>query len=147
MLKFIQLQEQKKKKKMINELPKVLIKHIATYLDLNSIISMSCVNNKFNSTFTNILKGFRLLKSWGFSIGKEQKIMNMMLERSLRYCKKFFDFTPLHCSVMYQNISIDMVKCMVENKCEINAQNNDGDVYKKYHIKNLKKIIIKYKKK
>jgi ankyrin repeat protein len=112
-------------------LPNVLIKYLSSFLDLDSLLRFSSVNQKCRNIFLQIRKGLKYFKEMSFVFFNGAKNLNKNDLQDILVNKKFSSLKdvlgngPLHIAAL--NSSLEMIKYFFENKCEINLRNNSGE--------------------
>ena len=112
----------------INDLPVVLIKYIGTFFDLDSLLNFSSTNQKLKSLFLEFRKGYSYLNVIGFikeyeCRDKKNFFKQVIINKNYSNLKSKYGETPLHFACWNKNVSMEMIKYYVENKCEISEKN------------------------
>ena len=134
--KLIKLLDGRKKEYGLNDLPTVLIKHLASYLDFDSLLQFSSANQRFRIQFQNPRKGFfhlielEFFSSFNFEydlISKKEFFKQIIKNKQIPLLRDKNNCTPLHLACKIENITIEMVKYFVENKIDLNVRDNCFD--------------------
>lgn len=145
-----------KAENMIDQLPKVLIKYLSHFFDFDTMLAFSSTNRKHRNTLLEIIKGYSYLNVIDFiseySENKKEFVKQKLMEKdlsSLIIPKENSDFrneNPLHFACQDQNISLEMLRFLVEYKCDLNLKNYRHEIPIHKAIKNEKISfeIIKY---
>ena len=126
-------------KKGLDDLPKVLILFLSSFLDLDGFLNFSSTNQKYRSCFSEFRMIYSFLNQIGFIKKFESKdsLSNRKQKLKTDLSKKKFDQlrdekknTPLHCALKNSSSSsslTEIIKYLVENKSDLNSTNSRFD--------------------
>jgi hypothetical protein len=100
----------------MNLLPKVLLNYLSSFLDLESFSNFVVINKKFYCYFSHILILHKMIKS----IIPNEKL-KVRIKDIINYLKKYKKETLLVQACKNDKITLDLLKSLVENKCDLNS--------------------------
>ena len=115
------------------DLPKVLIKHIASFFDLDSLLKFSSTNKIYRTVFSDKRELFCFLNQSGFIRNskeelkaKKEKLRKIIVSEELEFSSLVdtLRFTPLHYACESEKMQIEMIKLIVEKKSDLNCFNS-----------------------
>ena len=133
----------------INDLPKVLIEFLGFFLDLDGLLYFSSTNQKHKRIFSEFRKTFRILKEIGFLFEyfedtnqqktiqqKKESLKIKLINKDIsdliilfRPNEEIYEKFPLQKLFECENISIETIKYLVENKCDLKKTNEFNDSF------------------
>ena len=134
----------------LDVLPKVLIKYLSLYLDIDSLINFSSINQKYKNIFIEFRNAFYFLNITGFLSNltpknqfrnrshfyflyrgeeirkKKENTKKLILNKEFVDLKDNSQMTTLHYALKSKKVSLEMIKFFIENKSDLNLRDEYG---------------------
>ena len=102
-----------------SDLPKFVLIHLCSYLDIKSNAIISLTNKKFYNTFSQMRELFKLIKLYSPQLLTQELPPTSQMIKKLNKQK----ISLLNFAFKSQTISTEMIKFLVENKSDLNLTN------------------------
>ena len=123
-------EDDKKKKSKFEELPKVLIIHLSSFFDFDSLVQFSSTNQKHKNLFSEFRKGLIYFKrinlvsrfeKKGSKTSKSNFFKQVLLNKDFgMIVEEMRKFNALHFVCSSEEISLEILKYFFENKSDLN---------------------------
>ena len=108
----------------ISDIPNVMIKYLSSFLDFESLLSLSSTNRKYRKLFSGMRKVYSFMNLSGFIASyqyneeegipskKEYFFTEIFNKKDFSFIRDKSKITPLHYACDSNDISIEMIKFM-----------------------------------